>query len=929
MGCPETRQDRTTSLPWMMGYAAARQPQVTCRRFTEGTINHHLLLEQLGAQAESSEPVAWAKEQECEDTLGQGLSEEEEPEDSLDAEVFNKEKWEDAIGTEIGQGTDDTGSSPVHNQVNSLGMDDNKGSHIGPKEGPSFPTGASGTPERSQDKEHPSNENNGKNSTAIVTPVAQEEPSLLGKEAAAGPDPSQALTYTIPFSTFLDALAEGSQMWHRKALSILQKALIAAQGKGGQKSQHPTGCKEVLPEPAPSIRAESLDKEHPVKEGPGQQLVEAEPDPELSMKEATEAGTPAGPAFRFLSPTVIDALAQERRTSVFKSVPRALPRAFTAMHRRGEQEQQQSRACSWDLPDTEQYSSSEVLRKATVVIQGLRQSEEQEHSRDATLAVRARVAGAVSPAHGPHSPTADGLALLDTAPYMRDELLSEAVIVIQGSEEHIEEQGDLKQGIAEGRRVTAPAEGTESPGHTVHTRTADAPVFLEYNNYIQTEVVKKAVCMVQKPFKYPEEENDERNAEGLTMAERLAGPAQSLPASTVISTPPRERRMRLVQRVVRALPLASRATSGTGKKEKKHSTADVTDLLNTAEYIRRDVPDKATLEIQGPSQQIAEQQDMEPSRDVLPTVTSTAAGTKSHVHETHHPTADVPVFLKAADYIHTQVIKKAVLAEQRPLQEPEELSEQEQSADEEMRAKARAAEAGRQTHVLHSPRTHGWMLLDTAQYMPAPAKGTESPGHTMHSHTADAPVFLEYNNCIQTEVVKKAVCMVQKPFEYPEEEWEPSAEGSTMAETLAEHAQSLPVSTIINTPACVNTPAGEQQDMEHSREVSPTITPTTAGTKSHVHETHYPKTDALVFVDYKYFLRTESVKKAVLMVQKTFEYQEPQEQERSIDKARAAETESLAHAPHSPSVHDPPLLQTAEYGMSRFSLLPVSSFVRF
>ncbi|RMB92838.1 hypothetical protein DUI87_30732 [Hirundo rustica rustica] len=323
---------------------------------------------------------------------------------------------------------------------------DNKTTTLVPRRTPSCPTDEeiieSSRLEGSQEEESPlppGEEHEGEGSTAIVTPVAQEEPSLLGEQAAAGPDPGQALTYTIPFSTFLDALAEGSQMWRRKSQSVLQKALIAAQGKGGQKRQHPTGCKEVLSEPAQSIRAESLDKEHPVKQGPGQQLVEAEPDLELSMKEATEAQIPAGPAFSSLLPTVINAPAREKQTSVFKSVPGALSRAFTATHRRGEQEQQQSRACAQDLLDTAQYSSSEVLRKATVVIQGLRQREEQEHSRDATLAVRARVAGAVSPAHGPHGPTADGLALLDTAPYMRDELLSEAVIVSQGSEEHMEE----------------------------------------------------------------------------------------------------------------------------------------------------------------------------------------------------------------------------------------------------------------------------------------------------------------------------------------------------------------------------------------------------------------------------------------------------------------------------------------------------------
>ncbi|XP_023799453.1 uncharacterized protein LOC111940831 [Cyanistes caeruleus] len=669
---------------------------------------------------------------------------------------------------------------------------DNKGSPSGPTEGPSCPTDegtrTSGRLEGSQDKEFPLNEDHGgEGSTAIVTPAAHEEPSWVGDQAAAGPDPDQA--HIIPFSAFLEALAEGSQMCRRKVLSILEKVLIAAQDKGEQKKQHPTGGKDVLTNPAQSIRAEHLGRVQPVKQGPGQQLVEPKPDLELNMKEAAETGTPAEPAFRSPSPTVIDVLAQERRTSIFKSAPRALPRASTAMHSRGKQEQQQPTPCAQELMDTAQYISSEVLSKSRTVIQGLKQKEEQdywEHSTDATLAVRARAAGAVSPAHAPHNPTADVLALLDTAPYTTDEILSRAMIVIHKSEEYTEEQRDWEQGTGEGMTAIAPEGWAESPGHTIHSHTADAPVFLDHNDYLRTEVVKKAVLMVQKPSEYSEEEQDrELIADRLKMVQRPSGHVQSIPAPAVINTQARQRWLRLVHKAMRALPLASTATSATGK-EKKQLTADGMDLLDTAECIRRDVPDKATLEIQRPGQQIVEQQDMKPRRDVSPTVTATAAGKKSHVHETCSPTADGLVFLNAADCIHTEVVKKALRVTQRHLEETEEPWEQEQGVDEEMGAKARTVEAGGQTHFPHSPRADDQVLLDTAQHIPAPGEGTESPGHTLHSCPAGPPVFLDYNDYLRTEAVKKAVLMVQKPFEYPEEEQdqELTAERSKTAKNL-------------------------------------------------------------------------------------------------------------------------------------------------
>ncbi|CAN8220453.1 unnamed protein product [Coccothraustes coccothraustes] len=784
-----------------MGYATPQQLQVTCRRFTEGTTSHQ---EHLGAQAASSESVSWTKEQERECTLDPELSEEEQWEDALDQELSEEEEWEDKLDVEVsegegwdnaldlevseGEGWEDTigtelchgiGSCSIHHLVKSLGQQDNKGSHPGARDGTAVPTDEAtveiGTWEGPQDKEcPPAEEHEGEGSTAIATPAAQEEPSTVGEQAAAVPDPGQAITYTIPLSAFLDALAKETQMSRRKALSILQKALNAAQGKGEQKSQQPTGCQEAVPEPAQSIRAEGLDKEPPVKQSPGQQLPEAEPDLQASMLEATEAGLPVGPAFRSPSPTVIDALAQERRTSIFKSAPRALPQAFTAMRGRGGQEQQQPMACARDLPDTGQSISSELLSKAMTLIPGINQTEEQEwleHNMDATLAVRAGAAGAVSPAHGLHSPTADGPALLDTALLMTDELLSKGVIVIHGSEDHMEEQRDLEQVTGEGMMVTAPAEGTEGSGHS---QRADVPLFLDYSDYGGTEVVKKPVLMVQEPSEYPEEQQEqELNPEDSTRAEGPADRAQSLPALAVMDTETRQRWLKLVSEALRVRSVL-RALYPDSITPTMFVTgqANQVDVQDTAEHIRRNVQDKAALGMQVSSQWNGEQQGMELNGYLSSDVTASTVGVERRAHETHSPRTDGLEFLDYYDYIQKGVVKKAVLVVQRPFDKPEEPWEQEPSVDEEMGAKARAAEEEGPAYVPQSPRANGSVLLDTAQYLPAPAEGTERPGHSMHSQTVDAPVFLDYNDYVWTEEVKRAVLMVQKPCEYPEKQQE-------------------------------------------------------------------------------------------------------------------------------------------------------------
>ncbi|RMB89067.1 hypothetical protein DUI87_34525 [Hirundo rustica rustica] len=167
----------------------------------------------------------------------------------------------------------------------------------------------------------------------------------------------------------------------------------------------------------------------------------------------------------------------------------------------------------------------------------------------------------------------------------------------------------------------------------------------------------------------------------------------------------------------------------------------------------------------GSIQHLVEQQDVEHSGDVSAAVTPTSAGAESGAHESLSPSADEPLFLNAAEHMHTEVVKEAVLVAQRPLEEPEDPCEQKQSGDEEMGAKARAAEAESPAYVPHSPRADGLVLLDTAQSMAASAEGTESPGHTVHSQTADAPLFLHHRDFLQTEVLKRAVLMVQEPLE--------------------------------------------------------------------------------------------------------------------------------------------------------------------
>ncbi|XP_016160734.1 PREDICTED: uncharacterized protein LOC107604355 [Ficedula albicollis] len=68
---------------------------------------------------------------------------------------------------------------------------------------------------------------------------------------------------------------------------------------------------------------------------------------------------------------------------------------------------------------------------------------------------------------------------------------------------------------------------------------------------------------------------------------------------------------------------------------------------------------------------------------------------------------------------------------------------------------------------------------DSKRSLPAPKEGLSCP-------TDGVPLFLEHNVCIWTEVVKKAVLTVQRPFQYPEEPQEQEGSMDEMRAAVTE-----------------------------------------------------------------------------------------------------------------------------------------------
>ncbi|KAJ7397013.1 hypothetical protein BTVI_139525 [Pitangus sulphuratus] len=510
---------------------------------------------------------------------------------------------------------------------------------------------------------------------------------------------------------------------------------------------------EHLEAHAPTSEAVALAEEEEWEEGTDKTLSQEEKwedaisrqlDLKLSISEATAAGIPAGLAYRSPPSTVIDALAHQRRTSFFQRAPRALHRASTATHSTGEQKKHHPRDCTPVLLDTAQYVRGEVVRKAVTVIQeSSEEIEEQQDLEDSMDVSLATPAGADNQTPAPQSPTDD--ALLDTAQYITGEIMRKAVIVSQEPSEQTEEQQYLEQSTDEVTKATATTEGTESPADDQHSPTDDAPILLDTDDqYTRTKVLGKGVTVIQRTSQQPEELRDlEQSTDEVTRATATASGAE----------------------VSQHMPHIAL----------HRPTGDVSVLLDTAQYIRTEVVRKAVIMTQAPVLKLEEHWNQEGSMgEVMAVTATTAKGAESPAYAPHHPTPDAPTLMDSSQYI-SEVLGKAPLLVQSPEQQPEEQQHLEQGIDEVVRA------------------------TDTVA-------GAESPAHTLHSPTDNVPILLDTDQYTRTKVLGKGVTVIQGTNQQPEElrDLEQStgevmratataAEAEILADTLHSPAGSAPV----------------------------------------------------------------------------------------------------------------------------------------
>ncbi|XP_017688604.1 PREDICTED: bromodomain-containing protein DDB_G0280777-like [Lepidothrix coronata] len=157
---------------------------------------------------------------------------------------------------------------------------------------------------------------------------------------------------------------------------------------------------------------------------------------------------------------------------------------------------------------SDQQITTEILTKAELEIQGSEQQLEEQGDMEQSTAAETQetAAGIESPVPAPQSPSEGSQALLDMAELMTTKILSEAELEIQGSEQQLEEQEDLEQST--GAEMQERASRIESPVPAPQSPSEGSQVLLDMAELIATEILKKAELEIQGFDQQLEEQGD-------------------------------------------------------------------------------------------------------------------------------------------------------------------------------------------------------------------------------------------------------------------------------------------------------------------------------------------------------------------------------------------------------------------------------------
>ncbi|XP_075018728.1 uncharacterized protein LOC142087876 [Calonectris borealis] len=600
-----------------------------------------------------------------------------------------EEEWEDNSDKELSQGEDITISSPrVKPLVPELFQDP----HAGPQEGPGWPssTGAEAAGEAA---------GNLRSMSPAPAGLLDAEPAA---SALAGAPEEEGQRTPLAPAEQEEAKASASPVWGEQA--------TAAQAESQAPAPHsPTASDTALLDTVQYIAREVVRRAVAVIQGPGQQPAE-EQDPVQSTDAAMAARTPAAPQDTE-SPSAGD---HQGETSTAVVSPAAHEEAV---------------ASSWPqnppaVAGTPHLAPAEDKGGGAAASPLARDLRHQVVVESDKVSPRPPFLQAESQAPAPHSPTASDTALLDTVQYIAREVVRRAVVVIQGPGQQPAEEQDLVRSTdaAMAARTPAAPQDTESPSAGDH------------QGETSTAVVSPAAHEEAVASSWPQNPPAVAGTPHLAPAEDKGGGAAASPLA-------RDLRHQVVVESDKVSPRPPFLQAESQAPAPHSPTASDTALLDTVQYIAREVVRRAVVVIQGPGQQPAEEQDL-----VQRTDSAMAARTPAAPQDTESPSAGDHQGETSTAVVSPAAHEEAV-ASSWPQNPP--------------------AVAGTPHLAPAEDKGGGAAASPLAQDLRHQA---ESQAPAPHSPTASDTALLDTVQYIAREVVRRAVVVIQGPGQQPAEE---------------------------------------------------------------------------------------------------------------------------------------------------------------
>ncbi|XP_071423561.1 uro-adherence factor A-like [Pithys albifrons albifrons] len=333
--------------------------------------------------------------------------------------------------------------------------------------------------------------------------------------------------------------------------------------------------------------------------------------------------------------------------------------------------------------------------------------------------------GSQRPVPVPQSPSEGSQALLDTNQDTSSELLSQAELELQGSSQQVEEERELEESLTAESVLTVSPELPQTPVNTLESISDGIPALMEAEHQIFSEMLGNALLEVQRVRQELEEERDVEQSRAAEMVRTVPSAREESPVPAPQSPVPAP------------------------KSPSEGSQA----LLDTNQDTSSELLSQAELELQGSSQQVEEERELEESLTAESVLTVSPELPQTPVNTLESISDGIPALMEAEHQIFSEMLGNALLEVQRVRQELEEERDVEQSRAAEM---VRTVPSEREESPVPAPQSPVPAPQSPVPAPQSPVPAPQGPVPAPQGPSEGSQALLDFAERISTEILSQA-----------------------------------------------------------------------------------------------------------------------------------------------------------------------------